>query len=106
LGDRIIAKEQISKILEIGTKLKDNFKIPIEEILVVSDERLNVKTSEGWQIYFDPQKDLNWQLTKLSAVLKEEIPPEKRADLEYIELRFGNFAPYKLKGETSGATPL
>ena len=99
LGERVVEKEQISKILEIGPKIKDNLKVPIEEILIVSDERLNVKTLEGWEIYFNPKEDLGWQLTKLNSVLEKEIPPEKRGNLEYIELRFGNFAPYKYRSD-------
>lgn len=99
LGKRIIEKEQISKILEIGSKLKDNLKVPIEEILIVSNERLNIKTLEGWEIYFNPKEDLDWQLTKLNSVLEKEIPAEKRGNLEYIELRFGNFAPYKYRSD-------
>jgi len=54
----------------------------------------------GWEIYFNlqkDQKDIDWQLVKLRAVLEEKIPSENRKDLEYIELRFGNFAPYKYK---------
>ena len=45
----------------------------------------------------NPQERVEWQLTKLEVNLKEEIPPESRKNLEYIELRFGNFAPYKYK---------
>jgi cell division septal protein FtsQ len=97
LGDRVLEKELLSTILEIESKLENNLKVPIEEVLVVSDERINLKTSEGWEIYFNPKGDVEWQLTKLRVVLEEEIPPERRKDLEYIELRFGNFAPYKYR---------
>ncbi|MDI6602756.1 MAG: FtsQ-type POTRA domain-containing protein [Patescibacteria group bacterium] len=97
LGEKIIAKEQLSKILEVEAKLKNELKILSEEILVISEERFNAKTLEGWQIYFNFQEDLEWQLTKLKAVLEEEIPQEKRKNLEYIDVRFGNFAPYKYR---------
>ena len=97
LGERVIGKESLSQILEIESKIESDLKIPIAEFLIVSEERLNIKTSEGWEIYFNPRKDINWQLTKLKAVLEEEIPPEKRKNLEYIELRFGNFASYKYR---------
>ncbi len=70
----------------------------VEEISVISEERINVKTSQGWEIYFNPKKDLEWQLRKLGADLDEFIPLEKRKDLEYIELRFGNLAPFKYLG--------
>jgi len=99
LGERIIEKELLRPILEAETKLRDDFKIPVKEISIASDERVNFKTFEDWEIYFNPQKDINWQLTKLKAVLENEIPAEKRKDLEYIELRFGNSAPFKYRVE-------
>jgi len=96
LGERIIEKEIISKILKIFSEL-ENLKIAIKEVLIISDERINVKTSEDWEIYFDPKKDLNWQLTKLKVDLENLIPFERRKDLEYIELRFGDLAPFKYR---------
>jgi len=64
---------------------------------MVSQDRINVQTEQGWKIYFNPQEDISWQITKLSSVLEKEIPPEDRENLEYIELRFGNLAPFKYK---------
>ncbi len=97
LGERAVDKELLSKITEVNQKLKNDFKIPLEEVSIISDDRVNFKNLEGWEIYFDPQKDLDWQFTKLRAVLDEEIPLEKRGNLEYIELRFGNLASYKYR---------
>ncbi len=97
LGERAIKKELLSLILEIDSKLSEDFKIPLEEVLVISDERINAKTLEGWEIYFNPQKNIDWQLTKLKALLENYLLPENRANLEYIELRFGNLAPFKYR---------
>lgn len=97
LGARVLEEKMVSSILEIQSKLKEDLKIPIAEGLIVSDDRLNVKAIEGWEIYFNPQKDLSWQITKLKAVLEKEIPQEKRKNLEYIEIRFGNLSPYKYR---------
>jgi len=97
LGEKLLDQTLISQILDIHSQLRENFKIPIKEVLIVSDQRVDFKTLEGWEIYFNPQGDLNWQLTKLRVVLEEEIPPENRQNLEYVELRFGNFAPYKYR---------
>ncbi len=97
LGDKAIENELLRLILETGSKLEKDFKIPIKEFSIVSNENVRAKTLEDWEIYFNPEGDLEWQLTKLKADLEEEIPQERRKDLEYIELRFGNFAPYKLK---------
>ncbi len=108
IGEEAIKKEKLSQALEIESKLKDYnplTTLPLErasnlkilEVSIISEERLNAKTSEGWEIYFNLESDLNWQLTKLGAVLEKEIPPERRESLEYIDLRFGNLAPFKYR---------
>jgi len=97
LGEKVIEKTLLESIFEIQRKLKESLKINIEEIIILEKEKINAKTSEGWEIYFDPTGNIDWQLTKLSLVLEKEIPPERRKDLEYIDLRFGNFAPYKYR---------
>ena len=88
LGDEILTENQLNQILKIETKLKENLEIQIELAEIVSDRRLNIKTSEGWEIYFNLQKALDWQLTELGLILKEKISPEKRGEIEYIDLRF------------------
>jgi len=97
LGDKITDKEKLNQIFYLESKLKDRLKISLVEIYIISDERLNVKTTEGWDIYFNSKEDLNWQMDKLSAVLDKEIPLEKREKLEYVELRFGNLSSYKYR---------
>lgn len=84
----LIQKERLEKILKINSKLKDDFRIPFEEILIVSEGRLNVKTLEGWEIYFNPEGNLDWQLEELAVLLKEKIPSGERGNLEYVDLRF------------------
>ena len=96
LGEKAIGKEDLSKILAVSSKLSD-FKIPVKEFLIVSEEKLEVLTSEDWKIYLSLRADIDWQMTKLRAVLEEKIPPENRKNLEYIELRFGNLAPLKYR---------
>jgi len=95
LGEEAIKKEKLSQVLEIESKLNENLKIL--EVSIISEERLNAKTSEGWEIYFNLEGDINWQLTKLGAVLEKEVPPERRENLEYIDLRFGNLANPKYR---------
>jgi cell division septal protein FtsQ len=97
LGEKMVGEEDLSKILNISSYLKSNLELPLEKFVIFSEDKLAAKISEGWEIYFNLQKDIDWQLTKLRAVLEEKIPSENRKDLEYIELRFGNFAPYKYK---------
>jgi len=88
LGDSVIAKELLSQVFEIKTQVEGSAGVPVQEALLVSEERLNLKTAEGWQIYFNLKGDLNWQFTELKLVLEKQISPQKRGKLEYIDLRF------------------
>ncbi len=107
LGQEVVGKELLDSILQIQENLKDTFQIDIQEAVVSLPsttynvvqglpERLDIKTSENWQIYFNLESDINLQITKLNLLLKEEISPEKRENLEYIDVRFSR-AYYKYK---------
>jgi cell division septal protein FtsQ len=93
LGESVMNSELLLKILDIFSGA-ESLDLSTKEISIISDERINFKMSDDWEIYFNPEEDINWQLTKLEAVL-ENIPQDRREDLEYIELRFGNLAPFK-----------
>lgn len=95
LGEQVIEKGYLENILKIQRR-RGEINIEIKEFAILN-ERLNVETSGGWLVFFNPEGNIEWQLTKLKAVLEEEIPSERRNDLEYIDLRFGNFAPYKYR---------
>lgn len=97
LGQRAVEEKLMSYILEIEDKLKNELMIPIKEVLIVSNERIDVKTSQGWGIYFSLKNEISWQLTKLKAVLEKEIPKNQQKNLAYIDVRFGNLAPYKYR---------
>ncbi len=97
LGQKVIEKENLNQIISDILPALNSLEIPVKEFVISSEDKLTVLTQESWEIYFSFQSDIPWQITKLRAVLDEKIPPEKRKDLEYIEVRFGNFAPYKYK---------
>jgi cell division septal protein FtsQ len=97
LGEKVMEKDQLSEILDIYSKLNTDLNIPAKEFTISSEDRLIVLTQEGWEIYFYLKGDISWQMTKLKAVLDEKIPQERRKDLQYIELRFENLAPFKYK---------
>ena len=96
LGEQMIERDYLEKILKIQKFFQEELKLEIKEFIVFP-QRLNLRMVEGFEIYFDPRADIDWQLTKLNLVLKEKIPSEKRRDLEYIELRFGDLAPFKYR---------
>lgn len=90
LGQNIVEQNIISALLKVEGMLNENFEINLGEALVTNPLRLNIKTNEGWQIYFnlDPEYNINSQIAKLGLLLKDEIPKENRAILKYIDLRF------------------
>jgi hypothetical protein len=97
LGAKVLEKGDLASIRQIDSELKEDLDILVEGFVISAGKKLTVSTGEGWEIYFNLQEDAEWQLTKLKAVLEEKVPPEKRKDLEYIELRFGNFANPKYR---------
>ncbi len=96
LGTQIMEEKLLSTILDFHLGMK-NINVQLREFLIIADNRINIMTKDGWEIYFNPKENTEWQLTKLSAVLSEGISLEERKELEYIELRFGNTAPFKKK---------
>lgn len=96
LGDGVIDKDLLGQILYVESKLKELLEIETKEVIVLT-EYFQVRVGNGWLAYFNPAQDLNWQLTKLGAVLEKKIPIERIGDLEYIDLRFGNLAPFKYR---------
>lgn len=89
-----VGKERLNQILKINSILRNDLKIPIQGIRIVSEKKVDVETSEGWNIYFNLKKDLNWQLEKFGILMKEKISLENRENLEYIDLRFENIYIY------------
>ena len=96
LGKEIISPKVLSSILEFEKGLK-SLGVEGGKFSLVSPERVNFKAKDGWKIYFNPLSDISWQLTKLRALFSQYLPPKERKKLDYIELRFGNLAPYKYK---------
>ena len=96
-GENVIAQNIIGAVSKIEKDLKDNFKIDIKEALITTPIRLDIKTKENWQIYFDLSKDsdVNMQITKLNLLLKGDINADVREKLQYIDLRFKDRAYYK-----------
>ncbi len=97
LGENIIDEETLQSLLETWKTFGEfqlfqarGLRIAFYEIL--SPTRAHAKTSEDWDIYFNPQEDMDWQMAKLRVVFEKYIFSEQRPKLEYIELRFGNQA--------------
>jgi len=97
LGQEIFEKKEMEKILEIKEKLNQDLKISLVAISKVSEDRLDAKIFKNWKIYFNLKENISEQIFNLRLLLEEKIPQEKRENLEYIDLRFGNRVYYKFK---------
>lgn len=102
LGERVIEASLLGRLLEFQKRVEriELLKQAKARVLfsgIVSNERSTFSLSEGWNIFFNPEESLDWQLTKLRLVLEKKIPQEKRGQLEYIDVRFGNQAYLKYR---------
>jgi cell division septal protein FtsQ len=87
-GDKVFDSAFLVKILRFKADGENKLGLKFDQGLVVTDERVNFKTKEGWEIFINPQKDIDWQFTKLDAVVLDESFKTKRSELEYVDLRF------------------
>ena len=95
LGDRIIAQETMAKLLLFHENIK-RF-LEVFQYTIVSEERINIRISEGWDIYVALKENIEWQSDKLKVVIEKDILEERRSNLEYIDLRFGDQAFIKYR---------
>ena len=87
LGTSVISKERLGQILKIEKNLTET-EILLLKALITPPEKLDIRTVSGWEIYFNIQEDIDWQITKLLMLLEKHVPSGDREDLEYIDLRF------------------
>ncbi len=100
-GTKVTSPEMIDFILaakEELAKIKTAYGLfpVVADFEIIGIEDLRVRTSEGWQIYFNPTYSVDPQIKNLEMVLDKEIE-ENRANLEYIDLRIEGRAYYRLK---------
>lgn len=94
-GEKVIAENVMAMISKIKKNMEDDWKINIEEAVISTPTRLDIKTSEKWQIYFNLESDINMQIEKVNLLLNNEISADDRKNLNYIDLRFKDKAYYK-----------
>lgn len=88
LGKQVIFPKMLSQILETEKSLREKQNLPSATIGIFSEQKVVFGTVESWEIYFNFKKDLNWQISGLTSLLENKLPPEKRKELKYIDLRF------------------
>ena len=84
------------KLVSEGLKDKFDFDTIGYQLFSKIPREIRIATSYGFQIYVNRDDDFGGVFKVLKTVLDEEIK-EKRAQLEYIDARFGNKVFYKMK---------
>ncbi len=90
----VISPDKMVQILEILNFFNETLKISPQQFMTDGQEKLNLKTQEGWEVYFPLGGDIKTALTKLGLLIEKNLPQGKRKNLQYIDLRFSK-AYYK-----------
>lgn len=93
-GKNIIDSEKLKAIAIAKESLQNQLDIETEKLLFLND-RLNVATSQGFEIYFGFTTSIEDQIFNLEMLGKEKLKIEDMQNLEYIDLRFGDKVFYK-----------
>ena len=96
LRGNVVKEELLNGIKEIDGKLKEKTEISPKEI-VLFEQKIEVQTVQDLKIFFNPKENISKQIQKLILTLENEIPQEKRGNLDYIDLRFGKKVYYKYR---------
>lgn len=94
-GQSVMDKNAVSVVVKTEKMLKNNFQINITDVFLPDSSELDIKTSEGWSIYFNLGSDIDMQITKVKILLEDEISETARKNLKYIDMRFKDRAYYK-----------
>ncbi|OGZ33239.1 MAG: hypothetical protein A2174_01875 [Candidatus Portnoybacteria bacterium RBG_13_41_18] len=97
IKDKISNENTIKFIIDVKKEL-DVINLNLTDFIIQSQTLgdLEVISPDGWKIYFDLNKPAVSQVYSLKRVLSEEVK-EKRAQLEYVDLRVENRVYYKLR---------
>lgn len=96
LGEKVADKFLIDFIFDAQGEV-EKLKIEVVKVIIPDKElfRINVKTSENWELYLNMQESLQNQLDSLKVFLSQKISLEKRPQLQYIDVRIPNRVYYK-----------
>lgn len=93
LGQSVVQESTVSAIKKISENLQNNFSITATKATI--GNTLIISTNENWKLYLDITGNIDLQITKMNALLKNQIPVEERQKLQYIYLQFKDRAYYK-----------
>lgn len=98
VGSFVVEKELMELFLFVGQEVKRvaGSDVVAYEISSRAPREIRLALSDGYQLYMNRSDDFQNVFTVLRRVLDQEIK-DKRARLEYIDLRFGNKVFYRFQ---------
>ncbi len=98
IGARILEEELIRLMQFLEGRVKETIRSEVVEWRIIGGipREIRAITDEGFMLYFNRADDFENVFRVLNRVLEDEIK-EKRPEIEYVDLRFGNKVFYKLK---------
>ncbi len=94
LSGRPISSSEMEFIIKASRGLKG---IVHPVTFNVNNPDVFVRTTEGWEVRFTLTKSPRIQTEKLILVLENTIPEEKRAKLDYVDVRFQDRVYFKYR---------
>ena len=96
LGSRVNSEEWTKNIIT-ARELLLKIGVNIAEFSISSGsfDEFDAKTAGGWKIMFSNSTDIAKQISSLSILFRDKLPAEKRAGLQYIDLRIQDRIYYK-----------
>ena len=94
LNFQVISEEQFKKIIDFKNLLTEE-NIKILQIIIKKEGIYELQTNESWSILLNEKNDSQLTYQNLKTTL-DQIK-DKRKNLDYIDLRFGNKVFYKFK---------
>src|SRR3989344_229961 len=97
IGEAVIDKDFLTQLIRIRDVLKETSQVGVSRIILEKPDEVVAETLEGWRVIFVDSRPIQDQIVALREILKAQIPKEKRAGLDYIDLRVSERAYYKYK---------
>lgn len=102
VGKEVLSPDYVFFVKEIRKKIGENLGISLGkemETPSISSGDIRMASTEGWKLYLDRNLGIDKEEEMLEVVLNNKIEPERRADLEYIDLRIQNKVFYRFKNQ-------
>ncbi len=97
LGETVVDAVLLRQLVAMRDSLRDSKFAAIGSVVLRLPDEVVAESLEGWRVIFVDSRPLSQQIVALKEVLSTQIPQDKRARLDYIDLRIEERAYYKYR---------